>query len=61
MKPFWHSRTMWLNTITVAMGTAGFLAGHEVITKYPQAVAVLVVTQGILGIVLRLITTKSIK
>ncbi len=61
MKPLWHSRTFWLNFLTVAAGTIGFIAGHQIIAQYPQAVACLVVAQGILGIILRLLTTKSIK
>jgi nitrate reductase gamma subunit len=59
-KPVIKSRTIWINCITVAVGICGFLAGHEVIMEYPNAVAALVVAQGLLNIALRFITVMPV-
>lgn len=55
------SKTVWLNLLILAAGVVGFVAGHEVIMDYPQAVAILAAVQGALNIVLRLVTSQPIK
>jgi hypothetical protein len=60
-KSVFASRMFWVNAITVAVATAGFVAGHDVIAQYPQVVAGIAVAQGALNIVLRLLTTQPIK
>lgn len=60
-KSLTSSRIFWVNLITVAVATAGFLAGQDIIAQYPQVVAGLAVAQGALNIVLRLLTTQPIK
>ena len=50
------SKTMWANIILVATGVSGYLAGNEIITQYPHAVAAFIVIQGLLNIVLRVVT-----
>jgi hypothetical protein len=60
MKKFWQSKTFWVNTITLAVGVIGFIAGHEVIVKHPDIVALFVAIQGGLNVILRFLTDKSI-
>lgn len=60
-KSILSSRTFWVNAITVAVATAGFVAGHEVMAAHPQIIAGIAVVQGALNIVLRLLTTQPIK
>lgn len=61
MKKKWYqSRTVWVNAVTVMVGTVGFMAGHEVIQDYPSAVAALVALQGGLNVLLRFVTWKAL-
>jgi len=60
-KSFVQSRTIWVNMLVLAAGIAGFVAGHDVITEYPQVIAILGAVQGAINIVLRLVTTQPIK
>jgi len=51
------SKTIIVNTLTVVVGTLGYLAGHGVIAQYPDIVAGMVAAMGALNIVLRLATS----
>jgi len=55
------SKTFWLNALILAAGVVGFVAGHDVIQQYPQAVAILAAVQGGLNIVLRIFTSQPIR
>jgi hypothetical protein len=57
-KPFWQSRTMWLNTIALVAGVAGWGAGT--ITSYPGVVCILVIIQAVGNLLLRKMTTTAI-
>ena len=52
---------MWVNALTLAVATAGFISGHELIAANPQIVAGIGVVIGIMNIALRFITTEPIK
>ena len=60
-KSILKSKTVWINALILAAGIAGFIGGHEVITEYPQVVAIFGAVQGAVNIALRLITTQPIK
>jgi hypothetical protein len=60
-KPLLKSKTMWINMLVVATGVCGYLAGNEIITDYPHAVATLIVLQGLLNIALRFVTKVPVK
>jgi len=60
-KSIFASRMIWVNSIILAAGIAGFVAGHEVIADHPQIIAVAGAIQGALNIILRLVTTRPIK
>ena len=55
------SKTIWLNALIIASGIATYLQGHELIVEYPAAVSILAVVAGGIGVVLRFLTSKSIK
>jgi hypothetical protein len=54
------SKTVWVNVMTLVVGTIGFVAGHDVIADYPSVVAALVAAQGVVNVVLRFLTWEPI-
>jgi hypothetical protein len=60
MKKWYQSKTVWVNAITVLVGTLGYVVGNSVIQDYPSAIAALVVFQGGLNVLLRFVTGKSL-
>lgn len=54
------SKTVIVNTATVAVGVLGYLAGHDVIAQNPEIVAALVSAIGVLNVVLRIVTVVPI-
>lgn len=60
LKKMAKSKTIIVNVLTVMVGTLGYVAGHEVIVEYPQAVSALVAATGVLNVVLRLVTSVPI-
>jgi NAD/NADP transhydrogenase beta subunit len=50
------SKTVIVNTLTVAVGVLGYLAGHDVIAQNPEVVAALVSVVGVVNVLLRLVT-----
>jgi len=59
-KPWWTSKTIWLNTITAAVATLTALQGQAIVGEYPKAAAAVVAVLGVLNIGLRLITVLPI-
>jgi len=55
MKPFWESKTFWLNVIAIAVLVADYLFTNQII---PAGIGVLVL--GILNIVLRFLTSQPL-
>lgn len=55
MKPFWESKTFWLNVIAIAVLVADYLFTNQII---PAEIGVLVL--GILNIVLRFLTSQPL-
>lgn len=60
-KSLWQSKTFWVNAITAIVGVLTVLSGSDLVADYPQTIAALVAAQGILNILLRIITDTSIK
>jgi len=54
------SKTVWTNILVLAAGVAGYLSGNDIISQYPQVVAILGAVVGGLNIVLRFFTSKPI-
>ena len=59
-KPWYMSKTMWLNLLTAVVGVVGYMAGSDLIAQNPALVAAFVSAQGVLNVILRLVTGKSI-
>lgn len=54
------SKTIVINSLIVLTGVLGYLEGHEIIAKYPEIVSALVTASGVVGVILRLVTTVPI-
>ena len=54
------SKTIIVNSRTVAVGVMGYLAGNEVIAANPEIVSVLVAATGAVNVLLRLVTSIPI-
>jgi len=50
------SKTVIVNSLTVAVGVLGYLAGHDVIAQNPEIVAALISAVGVLNVALRFVT-----
>jgi hypothetical protein len=59
-KPFYKSKTIWVNALTLLAGTVGFWAGHELIANNTALIAGLVAFQGLVNTVLRFVSWKKI-
>lgn len=60
IKQLLKSKTIIVNTLTVVVGTLGYVAGHEVIAAHPDWVAGLVAMIGVLNVALRIVTTLPV-
>jgi len=54
------SKTVIVNTLMVAVGVIGYLAGHDVIATHPDWVAALVSIGGVVNVILRIITVVPV-
>lgn len=61
MKPFWKSKTIWVNGLVLGVSVTGFLSTNDIVQQNPTAVAFLVVAQSLANLVLRYVTDKPIK
>jgi hypothetical protein len=61
MKKITQSRTIWINAITLAVGTIGYLLGQDLIADNASLVAILIAVQGAINIALRFVTSQPIK
>ena len=59
-KPFWESRTLWVNLLTTGISVLGLVAGSDLIAEYPRAVAAIAALIGVANIVLRFLTTVPV-
>ena len=59
-KPFYKSKTVWVNALTLLAGTVGFWAGHDLIANNTALVAGLVAFQGLVNTVLRFVSWQKI-
>ena len=59
-KSIFASRTFYVNAATLCVGILGYLVGQEMIQDNAAVLAGLVAAQGLVNIVLRLVTTKPI-
>lgn len=54
-KPFWKSKTLWFNLITIALGVV------QVVTEvYPLPVEVLGLVNGVGNVLLRVVTSEPV-
>ena len=60
LKKMAKSKTIIVNSLTVVVGTLGYLAGNEVIAQHPEVVSALVAAVGALNVFLRLVTSIPI-
>ena len=58
MKKVWQSKVIWVNGLTLAGAGVGWMAGT--LTSYPELVAGLVITQALINILLRFVTTTQV-
>jgi len=54
------SKTVIVNTVTIAVGVLGYLAGHDVIAQNPELTAALLSAVGVLNVLLRIVTVVPI-
>jgi hypothetical protein len=59
-KPFWQSKIIWVNGLTLVAGIIGYVAGHDLIADNATLIAGLVALQGLVNTVLRFATWKKI-
>lgn len=59
-KPWYLSRMVWVNSLTLLAGMIGYMAGHELIADNASLIALLIATQGAVNVVLRFVTWESI-
>ena len=60
-KPWWQSKTIWANVITLVVSVLTMLAANDLIKQYPDvAVIITGVAIPILNTILRLITAQPI-
>jgi uncharacterized membrane protein len=60
VKPWWTSKTIWLNIITLAMAMLTFLADQPWYAAHKDAAAATLTIIGVLGIILRFMTNQPI-
>lgn len=62
-KPWWKSKTVWLNGVMLASGTCAYLVDADMIQQHPKLVAILIAIQSIANVFLRFnsITPVTIK
>lgn len=60
LKPFWQSKTVWLNALTLLVAVIGFVAAHPLIVAHPQWVAGLVAVQAVVNVILRFVSTDQL-
>ncbi len=61
MKKAIQSRTIWINAVTLVIGTIGFLLGQDLIADNASLVAFLIAAQGALNIGVRFVTNQAIR
>ena len=59
-KPWWQSKTIWVNAITATTATLTVLGGQQIVIDHPALAAAIVAALGGLNIVLRIITVLPI-
>jgi len=60
-KTWYASKTLWVNLVALIVGVLGYLLGQDVVQEYPAIVAAFVAVQGALNVILRMVTSQSIK
>ena len=60
-KSLFKSKTFWFNFASLALGVVGAIAGSDFIQDYPQVIAIAASVQGLLNIILRLVTKEPVK
>jgi hypothetical protein len=61
MKKAIQSRTIWINTATLAIGTIGYFLGQDMIADNASVVAILIAVQGALNVAIRFVTNQPIQ
>jgi hypothetical protein len=59
-KPFWQSKTILVNSLTLAASVIALVAGSDLIADHPGLTAALGVVLGGVNLVLRFVTSKPI-
>ncbi len=56
-----QSRTIWINAVTLVVGTIGYLLGQDLIADNASVVAILIAAQGALNVAIRFVTNRAIR
>lgn len=59
-KPWFLSKTVWVNLLTTTLGVMAYLSGSSFISGNPGLVAALVAGSGVLNVILRLVTAVPV-
>lgn len=60
-KPWWQSKTLWFNALSLIATAVTAIAGHEIVADYPSVVLVMMGFQAVINGVLRWITNEPIE
>jgi len=55
-KPWYLSKTVWINLLTTTVGILGYLGGSSLIAANPAVAAAFVSAVGVLNVILRLVS-----
>lgn len=59
-KPFWQSKTIWVNVATVVVGVLTFIVGEEYDFITEETTSIIVTVVGVLNVLLRSYTKTPI-
>ena len=60
-KPWYQSRTVWVNVLTALVAMLGALSGSEWIAAHPEWVSVIALVVSLLNVALRFATTEGVR
>lgn len=60
MKPWYLSKTVWVNVLTLIVAILGLLAGNDLIAQHPQVVAAIASSVAAINVLLRFLTSDAL-
>ena len=60
MKPWWESRVIWLNAVTLVVSVLTALLGTQLVQDHPTVMSWMAASVAVANVVLRCLTTTEI-